>query len=145
MLLNEIEDAIQALEAHPYPSDTEAVDWAGRIGHLISRLNTVKRGLMSEMTGPTRGEAYQIIETNAAERSYNSAAIIKAFADEGLSLPDLIRFDAVRLSWRWTELNRVARGKVDLRVTQREIDDTGDVEGPMIGEVWKRKQEIKGL
>ena len=127
-------------------SDAQIIDEVGELGALIKKLTAIKRALMSELPGPVRGDKYQLTEINEAKRTYNSAVILKSFAENEWTLQDLIRADAVRLTWRWSQLNRAVRdARVMVTIAQREIDDDGDLDGPMVGEVWKTKQEVRGI
>jgi hypothetical protein len=144
--LDRLEEACQELAATPYPPDAESADVIGRLANVSRIVNDYKRALLSELSGPTRGDRYQILESNVADRSYNSARLIHSFHEAGYGLTDLVARDAVRLSWQWTNLLRAARdARVDLTITQREIEDTGEIDGPHIGEVWRTRQEVKGV
>lgn len=145
-LLDQLEATATELALVPYPSDEEAADWVGRINAVVTKLNGLKRGLLSEMPGPVVGSQYRITEDRAARRTYNSAAILHSFGEAGWGLTDLLRRDAVRLTWRWTELDRAfAEAKVEMLKAYRELEETGDVEGPHVGEVWEIKQGVKGI
>lgn len=148
MNLQALHDQIDALEVTDLSGlqDAQIIDRVGEVAVLISKLTTIKRSLMSELAGPVRGESYQLVESNAAQRSYNSAGLLVRFTERGWTLPDLIRTGAVKLTWQWTNLQRATReAAVDLTITHREIGDDGEIDGPLVGEVWKTKQEVKGI
>lgn len=126
------------------PED-DVADWLGRVDAVIRKLSGLKRTTMAELDRPVSGSAYRVTESNSAKRSYNSARIITAFAEKGWTVPDLVNQDAVRLSWHWTGLKQAVRiADVDLHVAQHEVED-GDLDAPMVGEVWKSKYQIEGI
>lgn len=148
MDLQPLNDQIEALALTDLTglTDEQIIDLVGLLGGVIAKLSTVKRSLMSELPGPVRGDMYQLVESNTASRTYNSAVILKSFAEQDWTIQDLIRADAVRLSWHWTGLQRAVRqARVMMTVAQQELEDLGDLDGPMVGEVWKSKQEVKGV
>ena len=101
---------------------------------------------MSEVPGPLAGSEYRIASGNRAERSYNTAAILHRFAEKNWQLGDLIRSGAVRLGWQWTALQAAARSAgVDMLITQRELVEDGDVDSPMVGEIWKTDLRVEGV
>lgn len=133
---------VDQLVKQPIPTDSEAVDLAGELAHIISKLSTYKRALLSEVPGPVDGEKYRTVVSRSARRSYNTAAILSAFDND---LRSLISADAVRLQWRWTQLKDEARKRdVTLVVAHHEIEDEGEVDGPMIGEVWSDQVKVEG-
>lgn len=128
------------------PAEEETADYLGELDHVIRRLTDHKRAILSELPRPVRGSAYSVNETRKGVRSYNTAAIISRFAAQGVSLNELVRNDVARISWQWTNLQRAAQdADVDMHLTHREIEDNGEVDGPMVGEVWKRSYEVKPL
>jgi len=144
--LDQIEAAVADLVRTPYPSDAEAADWAGRLAKISRDVNEYKRGLLSEMSGPVSGSTYRVVESNSAERSYNTASILHRFAEQAWGLIDLVQAGAVRLDWQWTKLQAAAReAKVDLLITHRELAEDGDIDAPMVGEIWKTRQSVEGV
>lgn len=140
-MLEELERA--AAELRP-PSEGDA-DWLGRLDKVIRNLTELKRAVMAELAGPVRGSEYQVTEGRSASRSYNTAAILSAFGARGYELRDLLAVDAVRLSWRWSELKKAAAmANVDLHIAHHEIDDQGEIDGPLVGEVWRSQYRIEG-
>lgn len=139
--LGDLEKAVDAVEL---PSSNEA-DWLGRLDKIIRDLSQLKRTVLDELPGPVDGEEYRVVEQRKANRSYNTAAIHQAFASKGLDIFDLIRQDAARLSWHWTGLKRAAESEdVDLTIAHHEIEDEGELGGPLVGEVWTSYYRIEG-
>lgn len=127
------------------PKEGEEADWLGRISKVISDLNGLKRTVMDELPGPVEGEGYRIVEQNSAKRSYNTAAIVHGFQEKGYDLKDLLNMDAARLTWRWTQLRKAAQmADVELRIAGHEIEDDGDIDSALVGEVWSSRYAIKG-
>lgn len=147
--LDRIEAELRELIAQPYPTDVEVPDVVGRLAAISLKVNGLKRDLLAEVSEPSQGEHYQIVGFRKADRSYNTAAILAEFADApggGWGISELRKLDAVRLTWRWTELKRaVHEAGVGLRITSREIDDDGDMDAPMVGEVWSDDWQVKGI
>jgi hypothetical protein len=140
--LDRIESALSELTKAPPPPGV--ADVVGRLAHISRWVNEIKRDLLAE-AGPERGMSYQLVGSRAATRSYNTPALIAAFAAEGVGLPDLVQGDVVRLDWRWTELKRAAYDAgVTLRIAPREIADD-DLDGPMVGEVWRDELRVEAV
>ena len=124
---------------------TDDPDELGKLDHLIRTLNKLKRISLDELPGPVSGSDYRVTEQNSAKRSYNTARLVDAFAREGYTLRDLMTLDAVRLSWHWTELRRAAtKYNVTLEIAAHEVEDEGDLDEAMIGEVWSTRYAIEG-
>ena len=139
--LGDLEKAVDAVEL---PSSNEA-DWLGRLDKIIRDLTQLKRTVMDELPGPVDGNEYRVVEQRKANRSYNTAAILADFDERGIGLRDLLRRDAARLSWHWTGLKRAAESEdVDLTIAHHEIEDEGEMDGPLVGEVWKSYYRIEG-
>lgn len=126
----------------PPPSEGEAVDLAGDLAYIIQQLSAYKRSLLDEVR-LAEGERFRTVQSRKASRSYNTAAILSAFDHD---LHALLDADAVRLSWRWTELKRYAyQAGVTLSIAPREIEDTGEVDGPtLVGETWTDDYRLEG-
>ena len=141
--MDELERAATDLQL---PAVGDEADWLGRLDKVLRKLRDKRKTVLDELDGPTAGEAYRVAENRSASRSYNTAGLLSSFADKGWTLQDLTRADAVRLSWRWTELKRAAtQADVTLSVAQHEIGDDGDVDAPLVGEVWKSRYQVEGL
>ena len=84
------------------------------------------------------GKQYELVPTYKTDRSYNSPAILAGLAGEGTILQALrmaMDMDAVRLTWRFTQLKRLLSDqKVPLRIEYQEISDDVGTDGAMIGE-----------
>lgn len=82
---------------------------------------------------------YRLVPQYKTVRSFNSQALLAGLAGEDGSILQALQtamtFDAVRLTWRWTELNTLLRDQeVALRIEYREINDFDGTDGPMVGE-----------
>lgn len=81
---------------------------------------------------------YRLIPQFKTIRSYNSQAILAKLASDGTvlgALSEAIAADAVRLTWRFTELKGLLSvAEVPLLTEYREVSDLDGVDGPMIGE-----------
>lgn len=139
-----LEAAAAGLES--LPEDSETADYIGRLDKVIRTLQGHRKMIMSEVSGPVRGHDYQITSGNRADRSYNTAAILSRFFDKDWELADLIRSGAMKPTWQWTALQAACRAAgVDMVITQRELLEDGDVDGPMVGENWKTDLRVEGI
>lgn len=147
VLIETIRAAAGALRAQPV-SDEQIVDVIGHTRALERRLAEWRRGLESEVTSGDKGTEFEVQESRSAKRSYNTNGILAAFT-QGMHRPEealyeLIAEDALRLTWRWTQLQAAAqRHDVTLAVAKHEIED-GDPDA-VIGEVWTSKTTIVPL
>ncbi len=88
-----------------------------------------------------RGKRYELVPQHKTVRSYNTPAIFTAIQNatdwtSWATLRDLMEADALRLTWRWTELNNLlAELRVPLHKGYEEVDDDSGTEAPMVGEV----------
>ncbi len=87
------------------------------------------------------GTQYELVPTYKTDRSYNSPAILAGLAgdDEGRTILQSLLLamdaDALRLTWRYTQLKRLLSDhQVPLRIEYREINDDAGTDGAMIGE-----------
>ena len=138
---SKLANEVNRLINQPPPSEGEAVDLAGELAYIIQQLGAYKRSLLDEVT-LAEGEKYRTVQSRRASRSYNTAALIKAFDAD---FANLLASDVVRLQWRWSELKKYAyqRG-VTLSIAPREIEDAGEVDGPLVGEVWTDDYKLEG-
>lgn len=126
------------------PLGVEA-DWLGHVDKVIKDLRAKRADVVAELEGPVVGSEYQVTESRSARRSYNTASILSAFASKDWTLHNLMAADAVRLSWRWTELKKAYhQAGLELGIAAREVPDDGDVEAPPVGEVWSSTYQVKG-
>lgn len=140
-----MEELERAAKALPLPAEGAEADWLGRVTAIIRTLNEKKLTVLDELPGPVDGDEYRVVEANTAKRSYNTAAILARFAAKGYDLTDLIGMRAAQLEWRWTQLKRAAaQADVDLEIAHHEIEDFGEIEGPLVGEVWASPKKIEG-
>jgi len=86
------------------------------------------------------GKRYELVPTYTTDRTYNTPAILVSVATATGQGPmdvlqDAIAADAVRLSWRWTQLKTYLRQRdVDLRVAPRPVTDHDGTDEAMVGE-----------
>ena len=145
-LLDDVHAAFGALKNHAVPGD-EMVDTIGRLKALEGRLSRYRKDLESEVVAGDSGEEFVVTEARSAKRTYNTDGILAAFmrslddrveghpSSRTKSLRLLMQEDAVRLTWRWSQLQTAAqRHDVTLAVAKHEIED-GDP-GALVGEVW---------
>ena len=139
--LGDLEKAADAVEL---PTSNEA-DWLGRLDKIIRDLNGLKRAVLDELPGPVDGDEYRVVEQRKATRSYNTAAILSRFAEKDVTLRELIGRDAARLNWHWTGLKNASQAEdVNLTIAHHEIEDEGELDGPLVGEVWSSYYRIEG-
>jgi hypothetical protein len=120
----------------------ELVDTVGELDRLITRLRDYRSRLISEVASGDTGQTYRAVESRSATRSYNTGLLLldvmrrlPAGADLSHAVGYLREADALRLSWRWTELQRVARDlDLTLSIAKHQIED-GDPSAH-VGEVW---------
>jgi len=141
--INDVESAFGALKNHAVPGD-EMVDTIGRLKALEGRLARYRKDLESEVVAGDTGEEFVVTEARSAKRTYNTNGILSAFLtdQEGFdSLRMLMQADAVRLTWRWSQLQTAAqRHDVTLAVAKHEIED-GDPDA-LVGEVWTSRTGV---
>lgn len=142
-LIEEMRKTLTALKLCPVTED-ELVDVVGEVKALVAALTEYRTGLEAEMPSKAIGKSYRATKSRTAQRSYNTNGILAAFRDPYSEEPGrnplhlLMAEDAVRLTWRWTELLAAAqRYDVTLVIAQHEIKD-GDPDA-LIGEVWSSK------
>ena len=137
------------LISSPIPED-EAVDVVGEVAAIIRTLQDFTKSLKSEMAPEATGRGYVATTSRSAKRSYNTNGILAAFANllpvpVGGGPDNALRFlmerDAVRLTWRWTELQEaVIEVDVPMTIVRHEIED-GDPDA-MVGEVWTEATSV---
>lgn len=141
--IHEIAELVSALELPPMGDEA---DWLGRLDKVIADLRDKRRVVIDELDAPMTGFEYKIEESRSAKRTYNTAAILKQFDSKGWTLHQLLAMDAVRLSWRWTELRKAYQvANLDLTVAAREVSDAGDLDEAPVGEVWSTRYAVKGV
>lgn len=138
----------------PIPED-EAVDVVGEVAAIIRNLQDFNKSLKSEMAPEATGRGYVATTSRSATRSYNTQGLLAATVDAmdmrrpsgtpPFSLLDamkaLMDADAVRLTWRWTELQAVAiEYDIPMTIVRHEIED-GDPKA-LVGEVWTEATSV---
>jgi hypothetical protein len=128
------------------PSDDELVDVAGELAELVNHLRATQVSWLSEVAPLAVGDRYRSIQSKPMERSYNTDAILAAAAGKASSpLHYYLAKDAVRLTWRWTQLKTALHElDVPLVVAAHEITD-GDPDGYMVGEVPKPRTRLEPI
>lgn len=145
------------------PSDQELADTVGLTREIEVRLadtrhrweqltaemepvyepDTSRRVNEAERAGPpvAVGKRYELVPQYKTVRTYNTPAILVAIAEAtGMgpidALQDALGADAVRLSWRWTQLKRYLRDRhVTIRIGHDAVSDHDGTDQPMVGEV----------
>ncbi len=89
------------------------------------------------------GRKYKIVPTFTTTRSYNDSALLVAIAGDDLTLVESLKlarsYDAVRLTWRWTQLKRLlSEQRIGLRQAYVEVSDNDGPDGFMVGETKKQ-------
>jgi hypothetical protein len=139
-VLTQIEELVRQLQP------TDDPDELGRIDKIIRDLTLIRKTSLAEMHGPIVGAAYRVTEQRKAKRSYNDAAIFASFHDAGWGLQELIDADAVRMTWRWTELKAAAySADVEMRIAGHEVESLGEIDAAQVGEVWSSSYKIEGV
>ena len=141
--IDAVEAAFGALKNHAVPGD-EMVDTIGRLKALEGRLSRYRKDLESEVIAGDTGDEFVVTEARSAKRSYNTNGILSAFAEAPTghsALQLLLAEDAVRMTWRWSQLQTAAqRHDVTLAVAKHEIED-GDPDA-LVGEVWTSRTGV---
>jgi hypothetical protein len=123
----------------PIPDD-DAVDVIGEVAAVVKDLQALMRSLKVELAPAATGTDYVATESRSAKRSYNTQGILMATArtldmSPFDALKALMDADAVRLTWRWTELQAAAvEYDIPMTIVRHEIED-GDPDAS-VGEVW---------
>ncbi len=131
----------------PIPEDA-MVDVAGEVAAVIRDLQALNKTLKAEMAPEATGESYKATTSRSAARSYNTQGILAAAGEAlGADLTDTLRTlmaeDAVRLTWRWTELQAAAiEYDFPMTIVRHEIKDGDPV--AMVGEVWTEATTVGG-
>lgn len=138
----------------PIPDD-EAVDVVGEVAAIVRDLNALMKALKAELAPAAVGASYKAAESRSAKRSYNTSGLLTATADamdqvatgDPVSLSDALRrlmdADAVRLTWRWTELQAIAVDlDIPMTIVRHEIEDGDPV--AHVGEVWSTTTTVGG-
>ena len=133
--------AIRQLREAPI-SDGELPDAIASVKAIEGELADLRKAYLAEAPGPLDGRNFRLVERASAKRTYNPDAIIGAFIESGVRVWDVVSYlmarDAVRLTWRWTELKKVfAEQGVTLKTAGHEIAP-GEETGEHVGEVWTR-------
>lgn len=145
-MLEELESLVRKLPTLEIADDRETADVIGRLNKIAGDITYYKRQLLDEMAGPAQGAVYRVTESRRGKRSYNTAALVKAFDDKGVSLAELARSDVARISWQWSKLKRHAyEAGVELSIAPYEIEDIGDLDSALIGETWETVQKVEGV
>lgn len=143
--IDDIVDTVNHLERLPMPPIGLDVDIVGRLRFAGRRVNGLARGLETEIEPGTEGDEYKATTGRKARRTYNTGRLIDAFANAGVSFMGLVRDDVIRIGWQWSNLRKAASTYgVTLAITPNEIDDDGDLDGPMVGEVWTTDMRVVG-
>jgi len=128
----------QILEAE----GNELIDILGAANSTQTQIGVIKRRAASEVSDGDAGTKWAFTQGRKAQRSYNMDGMLSAISralDLGSfseTLKYLIRIDVLRISWQWSNLDKLVRShNIELRTTRHEIHD-GDPDYEM-GEYWE--------
>lgn len=116
------------------------IDVLATINHVATAINIEKRRAASEVQADDHGETWKVEQGRKGMRSYNTEGIIGLVAETYQigpfkSMRLLMNRGVLRLSWSWSELDKLIRSEnLELRVARHEIED-GDPDYDM-GEYW---------
>ena len=123
-------------------NDAEMVDILGTIMSVRRRVDAERR-LAAVEVAPTAeehvrsGDRHTVKVSRSAKRSFNTPSLMKLMQDNGFSLLDLLEYDVLRITWRWTELKNFAdRRGLKLKIAKQEIPELGDSKHD-VGEYWE--------
>ena len=147
-----VADAAITLNGQPVP-DPDLLDVIGDTEVVIRLLRDFVGMLKSELPDKAATPRYREAGGRSAARSYNTEKILARLMgasdmDPGANLFDAIRLaldrDALRLTWRWTELKGLYE-TLDLPMTivRHEIED-GDLDAD-VGEVWTTATKVEAV
>jgi len=163
-LVKQLSELVDAICSRP-PTDDELADVIGHMSRIETKLGTTRRSWerithelppipRSDRTrrvdkntraaSPTaQGRDFELVPQFKTVRSYNTGAILLAVSeatgwDTWRTMLEARRADAVRWSWRYTDLRNWLRSLgVTVSTGGQETSDDDDVTGPMIGEIKK--------
>ena len=147
-LVAPVADAAITLNGQPVP-DPDLLDVIGDTEVVIRMLRDFVGMLKSELPDKAATPRYREAGGRSAARSYNTDRILaKVASDVGGTIAEVLRYlrdkDALRLTWRWTELKGVYE-TLDLPMTivRHEIED-GDPDAD-VGEVWTTATKVEAV
>lgn len=129
--------------------ESELLDVIGDTEVVIRMLQDLVGMLKSELPAKTTTARYKESGGRSAKRSYNTDRILGRLAsglDGGLfgALRHAVEQDALRLTWRWTELKRLYETlDLPMTVVRHEIAD-GDPDAD-VGEVWTDHTKVEAV
>ncbi len=148
-LVAPVMDAAITLNGQPVP-DSDLLDVIGDTEVVIRLLKETVAMLKSELPHKAATPRYREAGGRSAKRSYNTDRILGrlvgrlADADLGDALRYAMERDALRLTWRWTELkNLYEHLGLSMTIASHEIED-GDTEAD-IGEVWTTATKVEAV
>ena len=129
--------------------EADMIDQVGELDHLIREVRAYRNALLSETPEAAKGNRYRAVESRSAKRTFNTQSLLARVVDRLDTDPAgaihyLMEHDAVRLTWRWTELKATAHLLgFALTTAPREVED-GDPEAD-IGETWSTSTRVLGV
>ncbi len=149
VLVAPVAKAAIVLSKQPVPDD-DLLDVIGDTEVVIRLLRGFVGMLKSELPDKAATPRYREAGGRSAARSYNTDRILARVA-ERIDAPNtaaLLRYlrerDAVRLSWRWTELkNLYEHLGLSMTIEPHEIED-GDPDAD-VGEVWTTATKVEAV
>ncbi len=148
-LVAPVADAAITLNGQPVP-DSDLLDVIGDTEVVIRMLRDFVGMLKSELPDKAATPRYREAGGRSAARSYNTDRILAKVAavrpgGEMMSvLRHLMARDALRLTWRWTELKGVYESlDLPMTIVRHEIED-GDPDAD-VGEVWTTATKVEAV
>ncbi len=148
-LITRLNQTADELATTGFIEEPDMVDAVGEVDNVIRKLRTYRNGLVAEMPPKAKGASYRAVESRKATRTYNTQGLLAKMmerldTDAAGAVRYLMEHDAVRLTWRWTELKDVShRVGLTMVVAPREIED-GDPEA-LVGETWSTSTRVLGV
>ncbi len=106
-------------EAH---GENEIVDILGTVRSVERALAEERQLAAVEIPNGTAGSSWELLQGVKWEKSYSTAKIMRDMQAAGITILDLIKADAVRLDWQFTNLKKVfRRAGVTMQMATHEI------------------------
>ncbi len=148
-LVAPVADAAITLNGQPVP-DPDLLDVIGDTEVVIRLLRDFVGMLKSELPDKAATPRYREAGGRSAARSYNTDRILANVITviDGADMVSVLRYlrdrDALRLTWRWTELKGVYESlDLPMTIVRHEIED-GDPDAD-VGEVWTTATKVEAV
>ena len=149
VLVAPVAKAAIVLSKQPVPDD-DLLDVIGDTEVVIRLLRGFVGMLKSELPDKAATPRYREAGGRSAARSYNTDRILANVITviDGADMVSVLRYlrdrDALRLTWRWTELKGVYESlDLPMTIVRHEIED-GDPDAD-VGEVWTTATKVEAV